>query len=273
MAELPEILKITKQMNDTLKNKTISRIELLQEKCSNVSSDDFNKTCIGAHIHRIENKGKWIITFLSNGYAILLSLGMGADVLYYENEESAASKYQVKMTFDDKSGYTVKFWWFGKFLLSAQNELPDEPNTKSIGINPFDRRFSEEHFIALLNGKKTQIKAFLLNQKNIGGIGNMYMHDILFLSNLHPQSKISSISKQDVKNLYKSILSVLKLSQSKDAFEHELDFFGNKGHYGMDDFLIGYKEKSPCPKCGEAIILIKTGSTSSFICPKCQKKM
>lgn len=61
------------------------------------------------------------------------------------------------------------------------------------------------------------------------------------------------------------------LSREKGTFAFESDFFGQKGGFTMDYFLVGYKENQPCPVCGETIILIKTGSTSSFICPACQK--
>lgn len=216
-------------------------------------------------------KGKWIITALNNGENILLSLGMGADVWYFNNDPSQAEKYQVKVTFTDGSGYTARFWWFGKFLLVSDDELASEPNTKDIAIDPFDERFTLDYFSSLLKGKKTQIKGFLMNQKNVSGIGNMYMHDILFKARLHPQRKISDMNEDDIKCLYDSITDILNLSREKGAFAHESDFFGHKGGYTMDYFLVGYKENQPCPVCGEVIVSIKTGSTSSFICPTCQK--
>jgi len=67
-------------------------------------------------------------------------------------------------------------------------------------------------------------------------------------------------------------MEILNLSREKGAFAYESDFFGQKGGYTMDYFLVGYKENKPCPVCGETIVSIKTGSTSSFICPACQKE-
>jgi len=100
----------------------------------------------------------------------------------------------------------------------------------------------------------------------------MYMHDILFKARLHPQKKISDMSEEDIKLLYNSILEVLNLSREKGTFAFESDFFGQKGGFTMDYFLVGYKENQPCPACGESIVSIKTGSTSTFICPACQKE-
>jgi len=271
MAELPEITKLAKQMRETLYGKTIKVIELLQEKCANIPADEFQSRIAGAKISDVYNKGKWIITTLDNGENILLSLGMGADILYFKNEENLPEKYQIKLLFADSTGYTARFWWFGKFLLGSDKELALEANTKDIAIDPFDERFTLEYFYSLLKGKRTQVKAFLMNQKNVGGIGNMYMHDILFKARLHPQKKISELNSDEIKLLYDSIIELMNFSREKGAFAYESDFFGQKGGFTTDLFLVGYKDDQPCPVCGETIVQIKTGSTSTFVCPVCQQ--
>jgi formamidopyrimidine-DNA glycosylase len=271
MAELPEITKFAGQMNETFCGKSIRSISILQEKCTNVSAGEFQERVAGSKIKDVRYVGKWIITSLNNGENIVLSLGMGADILYAEKEKDMPEKHQVKVIFTDGTGYTVRFWWFGKFLLVSDNELKTEPNTKDIGMDPFDERFTLDYFSSLLEGKKTQVKAFLMDQKNIGGIGNMYMHDILFKAKVHPQKKISELNGNDIERLYESIREVLIFSKEKGAFYYESDLFGKKGGFTMEHFLVGYKEDRPCPECGEKIISIKIGSTSAFICPKCQK--
>ena len=271
MAELPEITKLAGQMHSTLQGKKIKEITLLQEKCANIPEDAFQKRTKGAAIESVYHKGKWIITKLSNGEHILLSLGMGADIRSFKKGDPMPEKYQIKVLLTDGTGYTAKFWWFGKFLLVSPVELSSEPNTKDIAMDPFDKNFTPEYFAGLLAGKKTQVKAFLMNQKNVGGIGNMYMHDILFKAGLHPQKKISDMSADDVQRLYDSIYAILDTSRAKGAFSYEPDFFGEKGGYSVEDFLIGYKDSQPCPVCGEVIVSVKTGSTTSFICQVCQK--
>jgi len=272
MAELPEITKMTTQMNETLAGKTIKTLTLLQEKCLNISIDDFKKRAEGASIVEVIHKGKWMITRLSNDEHILLSVGMGADVLYFENENDEPEKYQVKVLFTDDTGYTARFWWFGHYFLAHKTELANEPKTKDIAIDPFDEKFTLEYFQNLLSGKRTQVKSFLMNQKNVGGIGNMYMHDILFKAGLHPQKKISDLNPTDIERLYNSILEILNFSRSIGAFSYEKDFFGQEGNFSIEHFHVGYKENNePCPVCTQPIEQIKTGSTSSFICPACQK--
>lgn len=270
MAELPETDKLSRQMNAELSGRRIRNIILLQEKNLNITPGAFAGRCVGAAIESVKYKGKWFVVRLDNGENILISLGMGGDLFYFDGE-TKEEKYQVKMDFDDGSGFTLRFWWFGKFLLVSDEALPEEPNTKDIAMDPFDERFTYEYFRRLFAGKKKQIKAFLLDQKNISGIGNMYMHDILFSAGLHPQKKISDMREQEFTLLYRSILDTLRLSGSKGAFSYEKDFYGNHGGFTADDFLVGYKDGGSCPKCGTAIERIKTGSTMTYICPHCQK--
>jgi formamidopyrimidine-DNA glycosylase len=271
MAELPEIVQLAAQMREKLRGKTLTHTDLLQEKCANLSQAEWNGRTQGAAIVTVRYKGKWILTELDNGETILLSLGMGADALYFPPGGSLPEKYQIKAQFDTGEGYTIRFWWFGKYLLTPTASLADEPNTKDIGLDPFDPRFTFEHFAALAQGKRTAVKAFLMNQRIIGGIGNMYMHDILFQSRLHPQKKLSDLTPPQLRALYDAVQGVLNLARDKGAFGYEMDFFGKKGGYNMEDFQVGYKENVPCPACGTPIVQIRTGGTATYLCPECQK--
>lgn len=269
MAELPEICKFCTQLENELRGRKISGLELLQPKNLNVEANEFVARCVGSAIDEVQHKGKWIIISLDNGENILISLGMGCDLLYH-SDGKCDTKYQIMIRLCDGGCLTLRFWWFGRFILVSDAELSKEPSTTNIAMDPFDKAFTYEYFRSLFNGKKTQLKSFLLDQKNIGGIGNMYMHDILFDARQHPQKKISNMTEADFECLYQAILTILTRSAKSGAFCYEKDIYGNLGGFSMDDFLVGYKEGAPCPLCGTPIELIKTGSTSSYICPKCQ---
>jgi len=99
MAELPEIAKLAGQMKDMLCGKIIKTLDILQEKCANIPVVEFKNRIEGAKIRDVYNKGKWIMTSLDNGEHILLSLGMGADILYFDNAGNIPDKYQIKVLF------------------------------------------------------------------------------------------------------------------------------------------------------------------------------
>ncbi len=270
MPELPEITVIARQMEKEIVGKRITDIEARQPKNLNMSVSRFVQIAKGRAVKSVVGKGKWIFMKLDRAYYMLINRGMNADVLYFTRDQKLPPKYQFKLTFSDKTGFTIQFQWFGYIHLVADDELTQHKLTAELGISPTSQKFTSEYFRRLLAGKKTRIKNFLLNQKNVAGIGNVYIQDILFKAKLHPNRKISTLSEQEINDLYNAILNVLNRSIHLGGLIYEKDFYGRNGRFAMNEFLVGYKTGQPCPTCNTKIEKIKTGSTSSYICPKCQ---
>lgn len=271
MAELPEIVRLSRQMHEILKGRTLSEVELRQEKNLNMPPEDWIQRSKGRTIQSVGHRGKWILLYLTEGWVILLSLGMGADVLYHAVGDPVPDAYQVRVSFAEGGAFTIRFWWFGKFHLIPEGELPGHELVGQIAMDPFDEAFEWDYFQRLLRGKRTQVKAFLVDQKQIGGIGNMYAHDILFTARLHPKRKCSDLTQTEQRAFFDAILEVLGKSRDLGAFAHEKDFYGQGGGYNTDHFLVAYRENQPCPVCGGEIRQIKAGGTASYLCPHCQK--
>ena len=140
--------------------------------------------------------------------------------------------------------------------------------TVKLGPNALD--LSTEDLRAMLYKRRGRIKSFLLDQSKLAGIGNFYIHDILFLAKLHPLRTVDTLNDAEIEALAQAIRDRLQLSTDKGGAGYEMNLYGQKGGFTMDDILIGYREGEPCPTCDTSIEKIKTGSTSSFICPRCQ---
>jgi formamidopyrimidine-DNA glycosylase len=270
MPELPEITVVARQMNKEITGKRIVDIEARQPKNLNMPVTEFVQITKGRTVKRVTSKGKWILMELDHGYYMLINRGMNADILYFTPNQKLPPKYQFRLTFSDKTGFTIQFQWFGYIHLVAEKGLTEHKLTAKLGISPTNEKFTLEHFKRLLADKKARIKNFLLNQKNMAGIGNVYIQDILFRAKLHPNRKISTLSEQEINDLYNAILSVLSRSIQVGGLAYERDFYGEKGRFTINEFLVGYKTGKPCPNCNTKIEKIRTGSTSSYICQKCQ---
>jgi formamidopyrimidine-DNA glycosylase len=98
----------------------------------------------------------------------------------------------------------------------------------------------------------------------------VYIQDILFKAGLHPLRLANTLDDAGIEKLHKAVLDRLNLSKDKGGLIYEVDLLGRKGGFSDEDYLVGYREEKPCPVCGTTIAKIKTGSTSSYICPKCQ---
>lgn len=264
MAELPEIYLISQQMHKGLVGKTISGAEIKQPKCLNITPEAFSTALVGASISDVGYRGKWIIVETNHGW-LLLCLGMGGEILLV-NHDALPEKYRVIIDFMDYSCLSVNFWWFG--YVHYADQLKNHKMTSGLGPNAIDLDFVSLN--TLMKGRRGTLKTFLLDQNHLAGIGNFYIHDILFQSRLHPMRSIQTLSEDEIDSLATSIHERLQLSISKGGFYYELDLYGQKGGFEMADLPIGYKENQPCPVCHTLIQKIKTGSTQSYICPKCQ---
>jgi formamidopyrimidine-DNA glycosylase len=266
MAELPEIFLISQQMKSELVGKKIASIEVLQPKCLNIPADTFTAALRQANITDVKYRGKWIFVNTSQGW-LFICLGMGGEILLV-NRATLPEKRRVIFDFENDSCLSINFWWFG--YVHYADKLENHKMTSGLGANAIDLQFTDLR--ALLHGRRGNLKSFLLDQNHIAGIGNFYIHDILFQARLHPLRNITTLSDNDIQALATAIHARLKLSVDKGGFYYEVDLYGNKGGFGMNDLIIGYKENQPCPECGISIIKIKTGSTHSFVCPQCQKQ-
>jgi len=270
--ELPEITVLSRQMEKEIVGRRIVEAKVSNEKCLNMPLERFRDIVVGEAVTSVEGRGKWIFMGIGSGHVLLFNTGMGADVIHFNAEDALPEKYHIKVAFDDGSGFTVRVWWFCYLHLVPSHEQAEHKLTGDLGMSPLDDGFTLDYFKELLRGRRGGIKSFLTNQRNVAGIGNVYIQDILFNAGLHPLRRIPSLSEEEVESLYRSMQSVLRESIEMGGLAYEKDFYGNRGGYGKEQYKIAYKPDLPCPECGTTIQKIKTGSTASFICPNCQPR-
>ncbi len=266
MPELPEIVCRMQEMNEALPGRRIEAIEVAQPKCLNVPVEEFQNGLVGAKISGVTNRGKWLFVETSQGH-LLINMGMGGELLVVPSDK-LPEKWRVRFDLDNDMALTANFWWFGNTHYVAPGKLAEHKETATLGPNALDP--SLDGFRDLLAKRRGGIKSFLLDQSKIAGIGNAYVHDILFRAGLHPLRSIPTLTDADVKCLHDAIQTEFSRSIKKGAAWYEVNLHGERGGFTADDLLVGYREGKPCPACGTTIEKIKAGSTSSFICPTCQ---
>jgi len=280
MPELPEVETIRRGLQRKIKNKQIKDIVVNVDKI-------VKKPYLGEFITKIKRKkikevgrrGKYIIIHLDSKDKLIVHLGMTGLLIYpYDNkitEKGINPKHNhLIFTFTDDTQLVFNdVRRFGKiFLVSNIDEV--ESITK-LGVEPLEDYFTEEVFIQVLNKKKKgKIKPFLMNQKFITGLGNIYANEVLYRSNIHPLRLISSLNKKEVRNLYQQIKLVLseavELQGSTVADEAYRDTDGDKGKFAKK-LQVYARKGEPCIKCGHSIEVVRIEGRSSFICPQCQK--
>ena len=268
MPELPEIWLRAREIDRELVGRTFTASEFRQPKCLNIAPDVFSAAIAGQTIRLAAPRGKWVIVDLDTHH-LLLSLGMGGEILLHQPGENLPDKLQARLDLSDGARLSVHFWWFGYLHLVRMGELPKHAMTAHLGVDPLSPGFTPAALAGLLRSRRV-VKSVLLDQTQIAGIGNMYAHDILFRARVHPLRPANSLSIAEVTALWQAIRTEFQESIALGGTHWEKDLHGQEGKFDLSYLLVGYKEGQPCPVCGTAVVKIKTGATMGFICPSCQ---
>lgn len=268
MPELPETTLLARQLNEALPGRAISSVEIRQPKCLNVGPAAFVEHTTGKTFGEVTVRGKWILADLRPGQVRLcLNLGMGGEVLLIAPETAMPEKWVVRMGLADSHLIAIRFWWFGYVHLA----LPGVSGPwDELGPSPLAMSCAEFRRI-LRRSPAAGVKSLLLDQRRIAGVGNVYVQDPLWMARVHPMRKVRSLTDDEIDALYKALRERLELAVANNGSRHELDIYGRPGNWGKEEYFVAYRGGEPCPRCGTPVAKIKTGATSTFICPECQR--
>ncbi|MFX0097468.1 MAG: Fpg/Nei family DNA glycosylase [Candidatus Hodarchaeota archaeon] len=273
MPELPDIVLLAQSMNQALFDRVIFDSVIHQPKVLNTSVQSFRRVIKGRPFQRIWQRGKWVLSELENSWILALNLGMGGEVrLHHPIEVHNPEKERVVLYLEDGNQLWVHFWWFGYLHLIRPGKLSQHPQLGTLGPEPLSEEFTLEKLASMLEGKRGRIKSYLLDQRFIAGIGNVYVQDILWHAGLHPNRKSNTLKSADIEKLHDAIQHVLQEGIRWGPGPGEQDVWGNRGLWGKREGwpYIGYRTGEGCPTCGTTIEELRVGSTTSYICPKCQ---
>ena len=266
MPELPEVEIVVRELRQTLIGKIISGLHVHWQRSFCAMTAD---TLINRKISRITRKGKYIIFHLDRG-CLIIHLRMTGQLLSGESENYNGHQHlRVKISFKDHiSLYFIDQRKFGRiYHANDSGEI-----LKNVGIDALDEDLSARNFIALLNKSKMKVKAFLLSQKYVSGMGNIYTDECLFRSKIHPLSRCEKIPDLKKKELYHTMQEILKsaiLNMGTTISDYR-DTYGSQGQ--NQKFLKIYDcDGMPCSVCGSVIKKEKIAGRGTHICPLCQK--
>ncbi len=271
MPELPDIVVLARSMDEALRGKIVADVTVNQPACLNLPPEDFRAQLVGRRLESFRQRGKWVLADLDDGATLAQNLGMGGEIrLHGPGETPDAGRERVVFRFTNGDQLWVHHWWFGHVHLIPPGALGAHPQIGALGAEPLAGDFTVARLGEMLKGKRGRIKAYLLDQRFIAGIGNVYVQDILWYARLHPERKANTLAETDIERLHDAILRVLNEGIQAGGGPGEKDVYGREGRYYPDHIQIGYKKGQPCPNCGALIEEIRVGQTTSFICPQCQ---
>lgn len=272
MPELPEVETIKESLKAKILFKKIKEADILCEKLIKYpEKPDFIKNIKDKKIKNLQRKGKFLILKLSHNYNLVVHLGMTGQLLYFNSHQSFDKHTHVLFNFEDSSQLQYNdVRKFGALWLVSDGWLRFVPGLSELGPEPLKKEFSLEYFQKALN-KKSIIKYLLLNQKNLAGLGNIYVDEILFRAEIHPRRPSSELSDLEGEKLYYTILEVLgeAIKARGTSVVNYMDGNSQKGEF--QKHLKVYKRLgNPCYNCETPVERIVLAGRGTYFCPECQ---
>ena len=274
MPELPEVETVVRDLIPLLTLKTIVKVEVPGKKLRRPWNPLWSQLLENQTIEKVTRRGKWIIISLRSNLQLLIHLGMTGQLCVFNQKTPRQS--HVNLVFSlDRGVEELRFRDIRRFgsagLFLSQQALNEFFESRELGPEPFN--IPEDYWLTTLAKSSRNLKAFLLDQKNITGVGNIYADESLFKSCLNPSRKAESLSKKEALMLAKCIREVLSCA-IENRGSTIMNYVGGSGLMGgyQDEFQAYGRTGEPCRKCGQPIKKIVLAGRSTHFCPICQPK-
>jgi formamidopyrimidine-DNA glycosylase len=271
--ELPEVETIRRQLAPHLEGRTIVDAQILDPRWTRPDPPAaLEAELTGAVVERIDRAGKYLIWVLSGERYLLQHLRMTGTLLY----DPAVPPLHSHVLLELDDGHRLVYVdprRFGTGHLVQGEAARDEYLTSRIGIEPLTPEFTAAHLRELARGRTAPVKVFVLDQRHIAGVGNIYADEALFRAGIHPLRPAGRLTYGDWERVREGIEEALSAGiaakgASIDDFRH-LD--GARGSF-QDQFLVHRRAGEPCPRCGHTIRKIVVGGRGTYVCERCQRK-
>ncbi|MBN2605410.1 MAG: DNA-formamidopyrimidine glycosylase [Bacilli bacterium] len=274
MPELPEVETVRRTLNKLINGEKILSIDVHYSKMIHEDTiEDFKNQLIGKTILDIKRYGKYLI-FIFEDIALISHLRMEGK--YFIKDQSEPVEKHEHIVFNFLSGSSLRYHdvrKFGTMELKQLNEIYCTNPIAKLGFEPGDKRLTVSYLKAKLHHRSTAIKSCLLDQTIITGLGNIYVDEVLFLSKIDPETKPSSLSNTDYKNLIKHATDVLEkaVELGGTTIRSYTSSLGVTGLFQIN-LNVHTMKGLPCPVCHTIIEKKKVNGRGSYYCPSCQKR-
>jgi formamidopyrimidine-DNA glycosylase len=275
--ELPEVETIRRQLAPELERRRLEHAAVLDARwCEPAPPEAIADALDGRRVERLGRRGKYLIVTFEDDVHLVMHLRMTGNLLLTAPGDAEPDPPHTRVRFELEDGRRLLFVDVRRFgtgdVLLGSDALADYFESR-LGVEPLGPDFTADALKALARGRKQPVKAFLLNQERVAGVGNIYADEALFRAKIHPLRPVGTLRRPQVEALRDAVVESLELGidskgASIDDYRH-VD--GARGSF-QDRFLVHLREGEPCPRCGTRIKKMRAAGRGTYICPSCQRR-
>ncbi|HZO36509.1 MAG TPA: bifunctional DNA-formamidopyrimidine glycosylase/DNA-(apurinic or apyrimidinic site) lyase [Solirubrobacteraceae bacterium] len=275
MPELPEVETVRSQVAPLVEGRVLERFEVVDPRwCWPLDPGALTDAVTGRRIVALARRGKYLVLELDGDVWLLMHLRMTGNLLYDPVRGEGGDVPYTRVVFGLDDGHELRFCdprRFGTGELMLGRDARDAFFASRLGIEPLDGELTGERLRGLARGRRAPIKPFLLDQRKIAGVGNIYANEALFRARIHPLRPAGSLKRTQYDALATAVRDALEAGlaaggASIDDFRHADGLTGSF----QDEFLVHGREGADCVRCGGPIRKIVVGGRGTYLCPRCQ---
>ena len=272
MPELPEVETIRRHLAPHVEGRSLRLLEVLDERwCRPLAGSELAAAVQGRRVERLGRRGKYLVWELEGEAYLLQHLRMTGTLLL--DPVGAPPYTRVWLRLDDHDLAYTDPRRFGTGELALGGEALDAFFAARLGLEPFDDAFTTAHLHALARASRAPVKAFLLDQKRVAGVGNIYADEALFRAGIHPLRRANRLTRAQVQALRDAVVASLTagIAAKGASIDDFRDPDGVQGSF-QDQFLVHLRAGEPCPRCGGPVRKLRAAGRGTYVCERCQPR-
>ncbi len=272
MPELPEVETIRRHLAPHVEGRTLGTLEILDARWSMpLAPEEVAAAVEGRRVERLSRRGKYLIWELEDEAYLMLHLRMTGTLLLDPLGAPPYTRVWFRLGDHDLAFTDPRRFGTGEIALGG--DALDAFFATRLGVEPFGEAFTAAHLHALARASRAPVKAFLLDQKRVAGVGNIYADEALFRARIHPLRPANKLTRPQAEALRDAVVESLQAGiVAKGATIDDFrDPYGVSGSF-QDQFLVHLREGEECPRCGNRIRKLRAAGRGTYVCERCQPR-
>ena len=273
MPELPEVETIRRHLEPFTVGRRLEKLEIFDPMwCEPADPASLRDAVRGRRIESLDRRGKYLIWTFEDEIHLVMHLRMTGNLLLMGDQQPPYTRVLLPLDSGETIAYTDPRR-FGTGVVLLGDDARDDYFSRRLGVEPLSPDFTTDYLREVARKRKQPVKAFLLNQERIAGVGNIYADEALFKSRIHPERPVGTLKRDQLEALREAVIESLEAGIDSRGASID-DYRQPDGAQGMfqTKFQVHLREGEPCIRCGTTIKKMRAAGRGTYVCETCQPK-